>query len=126
VCLAVASTYLERPVSIATFHSLTRSGELGVCSIADLLRALREQGFSARAVRYDPTCPPSHRLPMILHVDRYHFLTAIPASDKRAVLVDPPDEPRVVSWDSLAKRWRGEAVVVGRSDAEVRIALSRN
>ena len=90
----------------------------------DLLRAAREHGLAATAVRYDPRRPPTHRLPMILFVDGYHFLTALPGRDGEVVLVDPPSQPVSAPWSSLEGRWRGEAVVLGRAESEIRTALA--
>ena len=123
VSLAVVSEYLGRPVPIATFHEATSAGELEVCSMADLLRALRRYGFSAKAVRYELGLTPGHRLPMILFVDGNHFLAALPGRQGEVVIVDPPLEASTVEWSGLRPRWHGEAVVVGLSDDEVNLAV---
>lgn len=116
VSLAVVSHALGQPISIATFHKATQAGELGTCSMADLTRALRQNGFAAKAVRYDPAHPPASRLPLVLLLDGFHFVAALPRPDRRLTLIDPPSEPRVVAWPDLRDRWRGEAVVVGPSE----------
>ncbi len=126
VSLAVVSEYLGQPGTIARFHAATNAGELGVCSMKDLLRAARGHGLTATAVRYDPAIPPSHQLPMILYVDDFHFVAALPGRDGAVVLVDPPARPTSVPWSTLKGRWKGEAVVVGRSEADVRVALARD
>ena len=125
VSLAVVTHLLGRPVPISVFHEETGAGALGVCSIADLRRALESHGFAATAVRYDPREPPTHRLPMILFVDQYHFAAALPAPNGKVVVVDPPVEPAAIAWRTLARRWQGEALVVGRSGADVEHALAR-
>ena len=125
VSLAVVGEFLGKPLSIAEFHAATGSGELGTCSMTDLLRALRGNGFSAEAVRYDPGRPPGHRLPMVLFVDGNHFLAALPGRKGQVVLVDPPQEPKLVAWGQLAARWRGEAVVVGLREEDIRLALAQ-
>lgn len=126
VSLATVSHLLGRPVSIAEFRAATKSGDLGVCSVGDLLAALRAKGFAATAVRYDPGHPPSHSQPMVLFVDGDHFLAALPAAGARVLVLDPPNEVAAVAWPTLAPRWRGEAVIVGRDEAEVARALARN
>jgi len=123
VSLAVASEYLGRPATIAWFHRSTQAGDLGVCSVSDLLRASREHGLAATAVRFDPRHPPTHRLPMILFVDGFHFLTALPAPVAGVIIIDPPATPKAMPWSSLAERWNGEAVVIGHDEAEVRLAV---
>ncbi len=99
VSLAVVSEYLGQPGTIARFHAATNAGELGVCSMKDLLRAARGHGLTA---------------------------TALPGRDGAVVLVDPPARPTSVPWSTLKGRWKGEAVVVGRSEADVRVALARD
>lgn len=122
--LAVVSEYLGRPIPIVVFHEAAGAGDLGVCSVADLLRALRQHGFSAKAVRYRAGSAPGHRLPMVIFVDGNHFLVALPGPRGKVVIVDPPLEPSVVQWSQLAPRWHGEAVIVGLSDDDVRLALA--
>lgn len=97
VSLAIASQYLGRPVGIAEFRQATGAGDLGVCSIADLVRASERYGLAAAAVRYTPGAPPGHGLPMILFVNADHFLAALPMPDGRFVLIDPPGEPRPIA-----------------------------
>lgn len=122
VALAVISRVLDRPGTIAAFHELTGSGELGVCSLADLERAIEHHGLAATAVRHNPQRPPRHRLPMVLYVDGRHFLAALPAGADRVIVLDPPSEPRVRLWAELRTRWRGEALVIGATEADVRRA----
>jgi len=124
VSLAVVSHYLGKPATIAELHAETGAGRLGHCSISDLLRALEHRGFSASAIRYPASRPPKHNLPMILHVDGDHFVVAIGRlADDDVVVVDPPLTPRIMHWSDLASRWRGDAVVVAGSEAELRVAL---
>ena len=123
VALAEAADILGSPVSIAQFHEATRAGEAGACSMADLQRALREHGFSSAAVRYAPPGHPRHALPTILLIDGAHFLVALPSRGDQFVLLDPPAEPVAANWSELGERWRGEALVVGRSATEVENAI---
>jgi hypothetical protein len=62
---------------------------------------------------------------MILFVDDYHFVAALPGPAGDVVLVDPPTEPERVAWSALAKRWHGEAIVIGLHDEDVASALRR-
>lgn len=125
VALAVVARVLDRPGTIANFHASTGSGNLGVCSLDDLERAIEAHGLSGAAIRLDPRRPPRHRLPMVLFVDGNHFVTAVPAVDpKHVVILDPPSEPQLAPWSDLYPRWRGEALLVGHSAAELEIALS--
>jgi len=124
VSLAVVGALLGKPVSIKDFHDASGSGELGVCSMADLLRALRARGFAARGLRYHVGSPPKHQLPMVLFLDGNHFLAAQPAPDGSVVLVDLPSEPRKVDWSSLADIWSGESLVVAISEMDLETALA--
>ena len=124
VSLAVVSEYLGKSVPIADFHEETGAGDLGFCSMADLVRALKKHGFAARAVRFDTQPPPFHNLPMVLFVDGDHFLAAIASNPREVVVIDPPKKPQTMPWDELKPRWQGEAVVVGRSENDVREALN--
>lgn len=126
VSLAVVSRLLGKTTPIARFHEDVGAGDLGYYSMTDLLRALRRNGFAAAAVRFNPDRPPSSQLPLILHVDSHHFLTALPRRDGRTVLVDPPNGPTVVDWSELKARWSGNAVIVGPTEESVRLALTSN
>lgn len=122
--LAVVSTLLGSPIPIADLHADTHAGEIGVCSFQDMKISLLKHGFCAEAIRYDPRHPPSHELPLILHVDDSHFLVALPVRGDRCILIDPPDEPRVVGWASLGGRWKGDAIIVSRNDSDLRRAIN--
>lgn len=126
VSLAVVSEYLGVPGTIAGFHTTTKAGSLGVCSMTDLRRAAREHGLAALAVCYDPKRPPSHSLPMILFLDGHHFVTALPGPVGRLVLVDPPAKPSTITWSSLQGRWKGEALIVSRSETENIAAVAQH
>ncbi len=126
VSLAVVSHYLGRPVPIAAFHEATGAGALGVCSISDLIGALRQKGFACTALRYDPRRPPSHDLPMVLFVDGAHFLVALPGGKNTVVLVDPPSKSDVATCAQLAVRWQGEAVVVAMTNTDLSRALEQD
>lgn len=123
VSVAVVSHYLGAPGTIAQFHRETRAGQLGHCSMSDLLRALRLQGFAAEALHYPGGVAPGHGLPMILHVDHDHFLVAIGVPSGRVVLLDPPRQPAMLRWSDLSERWDGSAIVVAKSEARLRVAL---
>lgn len=122
--LAIVAEYLGRPVTLSDFHEETRAGAIGVSSLADLVRALRSRGFSATAVRYNPSTPPTHQLPMVLFVDGHHFLAALPGPLGQVVIVDPPAEPKRQAWSEIGERWNGESVVVGLKSDEVEKAIS--
>lgn len=122
----MVSRYLKKPVSVAEFHHLTHAGDLGVCAFTDLLNVLRQHGFSAEAVCYQRNQPPRHRLPMILFVDSNHFLVAIPGTARRVCIVNPPNDPRLMTWDQLSTRWDGAAIIVGLDEAAVKAALGRD
>ncbi len=124
VSLAVVAEYLDRPATIRELNDATRAGELGACSFADLLRALRERGFAAEALRYDSGRPPSHRLPMVLFVDGHHFFAALPGRAGRVVIVDPPREPVDTDWADLTNRWQGEAILVALDETTLRRAIA--
>jgi len=122
VSLSVVSHYFNSPVEIGVFNRLTNAGESGVCSMEDLRFALRNQGYEAIAIRYPKGRVPAHRLPMILYVDRNHFLTTIPV-DNGAIVIDPPNSPYFSDWRSLEERWTGESLVASPSSAELQEAL---
>jgi ABC-type bacteriocin/lantibiotic exporter with double-glycine peptidase domain len=125
VSLAVVSRYLDRPVSISEYNADTHAGDLGVCSMADLVHALKKHGFAAVPVRYDGTRrPPPHSQPMILYVNSGHFMSVFPSVGGRIVIVDPPSEPKLADWSDLLPHWKGEAVVVGRSETDLQAALA--
>lgn len=126
VALAAVSQRLGRPGSIADFHRSTGAGNLGVCSLDDTGRALERHGLASVALRYRNNRAPCHRLPMILFVDGNHFITVVSAIDPATVVViDPPEEPRLTSWADLRSRWGGEALLVGRTESEINLALNR-
>lgn len=112
VTLAIASQYLGRKVSIGEFHHATQAGDLGVCSFSDLIRALRQYGFNATALRYDKPPAIHGDAPLILWVDGGHYVVALPGPGDGIVIVDPPNEPRIAHWSELAGRWKGEAISV--------------
>ena len=113
VSLAIVTCYLGAPVPLRELHAETRAGEMGVCSMADLIQVLRKHGFSATAVKYKSHYVGNHGGPMILFVDGNHFLTAVPGHSGRVVLIDPPAEPVTTTWSALSRRWTGEAIIVG-------------
>ncbi len=113
VCIAAVTGYLGRPVGLAEARDMVRLGENGFCSFTDILRALRERDFSARALRFDPSNPGRPREPMILFVSGTHFVAAFPCADGTVIVLDPPSEPRRLSWRALAGVWGGEAIVIG-------------
>lgn len=125
VSLAIASHLLERPATLERCNESTKAGELGVCSMADLVRAAPEVGLFGIAVRLDAESAARLRLPMILFVDGHHFLTAYPAQEDRVILIDSPSEPAQSSWAEVGSRWNGEAVVIGPNEREVQQGLSR-
>lgn len=124
VCLALVTEALgKHEWSITQFHEKSRAGDIGMCSMGELVRVLREEGFAAQAVRYEGNDLPDHTLPSILFLDGEHFVTALPVKGGQIVVLDPPNQLKVTTWSALRPRWSGEAVVAALNDDELSHAL---
>lgn len=123
VSLAVASYWCRSPATIERLNALCRVGESGTTSLLDLQKAATALGLEAKAVRLETPRPLPWKLPMILHLNGDHFVPALPIDDHKMVLVDLPGEPKVWDARSLAGDWRGVALLLSPSSAEMAAAL---
>ena len=116
VGLSLVSRYLGHPISIEECHRATGAGEMGLCSMLDLVQAARTHSLFAQPVRMTPAKARALKYPMILHVEKSHFLVALPRDDGKLVVLDPPDEPVVKAWGDFSETWTGEAIVISNKE----------
>jgi ABC-type bacteriocin/lantibiotic exporter with double-glycine peptidase domain len=125
ICVTVASGFLDHPIELNRVKQVVRADGLGRCSMADLIDGLHRLGFSARRVKVQSQALQKLAgLPTILYVSQSHFVVIMPVGDGSVVVVDPPRPVECVPGSTLARRWKGEAIVVRNSPEELEIALS--
>jgi ABC-type bacteriocin/lantibiotic exporter with double-glycine peptidase domain len=125
VCVTVVSELLGRPVELQRVKELVRTDGLGRTSMEELQDGLRCQGFSALGVRLSPgTLKDLAGVPLILFVNRSHFLVALPTGVGTAVILDPPHPAACWTADALGQRWGGEAILVQNSPEELQRVLA--
>lgn len=120
VSLALVGHWLGAPRPLDEWNRLTRTSEGGLSSLGGLREGARAAGLSAEAIRWDPRGPVPWDGPAILHIDGNHFVAALPVGRDAFVIADPPNPPKIVGHRALATQWDGVALVVSRSDAELR------
>ncbi|MGC8642048.1 MAG: cysteine peptidase family C39 domain-containing protein [Isosphaeraceae bacterium] len=123
--LAILARWHGLEPTIDDLNRLARVGDSGVSSMRDLRDAATKIGLHAQAVQLDPTASFPWELPMILHLREDHFAAVLPVGHDRLVLVDPPDEPRLVDRRWLQGDWKGLALVVAKSEAVLTEALGK-
>jgi ABC-type bacteriocin/lantibiotic exporter with double-glycine peptidase domain len=124
VCVAAAAQILGRPLEVSRAREVVAVDGLGRTSMAELVDGLHRLGFAAVGVKVDPGSLGRLTAPVILYVNRSHFLVALPVGDGTAVLVDPPTPVRAESLSVLQGRWSGEAIIVRNSPEELRTAAA--
>jgi ABC-type bacteriocin/lantibiotic exporter with double-glycine peptidase domain len=120
VSVIVATGALGQSVDFRQIKETIPTDALGQTSMAELVDGLEQLGFCALGVQLDARSLDRVGGPVILYVDRSHFLVVLPVGDGSAVLVDPPHPVRTVAISDLAGRWAGEAILVRKSEEEMR------
>jgi ABC-type bacteriocin/lantibiotic exporter with double-glycine peptidase domain len=124
VCVALTSHLLGQPVALSRAKEVVSVDGLGRTSLAQVVDGLRGLGFSAIGVKLDArSLGQLTGTPVILYVNRGHFVVALPVGNGSAVLVDPPHPVRCTSLRALAGQWSGEAVLVQDSRNKLRTIL---
>jgi ABC-type bacteriocin/lantibiotic exporter with double-glycine peptidase domain len=85
--------------------------------------ALRDKGFGVAAVEFNPRAPIPARLPMVLYLDRGHFVAAFAVDDDRVIVIDPPSNATALSRQDLAERWLGKALIVAATPEALASAM---
>jgi rhodanese-related sulfurtransferase len=110
-----------------TFRSLLRSRYVGSSkgsTFAELADALRARGLHTVSVsRMDISTLAHCRFPVILHVrsdveqaTANHFVLYLGDVNGRAIVMNPPGQPALVSFRRIAAVWDGKGVIVSPHD----------
>lgn len=125
VSATIITHILSRPVDFSLMSKVIPVDGLGRVSMIDLIGGLRKVGFYAAGVRLDnQSLKRIQGLPVILYVNRSHFLVIIPTEHKGMVVIDPPYEPYIADWNSVSFQWTGEAILVKNSNEEIKEILT--
>jgi ABC-type bacteriocin/lantibiotic exporter with double-glycine peptidase domain len=109
---------------IEHFYKLSGVGDDGTCTFNDLLRSLQQDGVAAEAIKMENPGSIDINCPIIIRLDGFHFVVALPRDKEALILIDPPGEPKITSWEGLQGRWDGEAIITSKSHDELRSHLS--
>jgi ABC-type bacteriocin/lantibiotic exporter with double-glycine peptidase domain len=124
VCVVATARILGRPVEVSHAREVVSVDGLGRTSMAELVDGLHRLQFAALGGKLEPRSLDRLPAPVILYVNRAHFLVALPVGDGSVVVVDPPTPIRAEPIAVLAGRWTGEAIIVRNSPEELRTAVA--
>lgn len=124
VAVTMATEVLGRRIESGRAKQAIPVDALGRTSMAEIIDGLGALGFQAVGVKLDmQSLRRLEGLPVILFVDRSHFLVALPVGDGSVVVMDPPHPVRVETSASLSSRWTGEAILLHHSPDQLRKAI---
>lgn len=123
VCVLAAAQVLEHPLEPSQVHQAIPADGLGRTSMTDLVAGFRRLGFSAAGVSLTPRHLARLPPPVILYVERSHFVVALPGNDETVVMIDPPEPVRSVRLSDLGGKWDGEAIIVQRTAIDLQRTL---
>jgi ATP-binding cassette subfamily B protein len=109
-CLAMVLGYYGKPTSLATLRAAVGGAGQGV-NARQLVDTARSFGLRARGVKLEIEklrfLPPGS----ILHWEMNHFVVLEAVDRRGARILDPASGPRHISWQELANRCTGIAVL---------------
>ena len=121
VAVATASHLLGRPIGLGVIRSQMNPDPMGRCSLTQVYRTLRGQGFSAFAVRLNQEALMTlgAKTVAILFVDRSHFVVVRSVDDGVITLFDPPYKPVTIPVGEMPYDWSGEAILASADQDEL-------
>jgi hypothetical protein len=129
-CLYAALRILDTKVSYPQLIRPEYIHSAQGSTLADLVNAAERWGVRAMAIRnLTVEDLPGISDPMILHVKssvgspKYNHFVLLVRLGHRFVIMDPPDEPKEVSFRDLRQRWAGTAVLVSPGPIAIRRKL---
>lgn len=121
VCIVVVSELLGRPVKLERVKQAVHADGLGRISMAELQYGLRSQGFNAVGVKLNfDVLRNLDGIPLVLYVNRSHFLVILPTGTGSVVVLDPPHPVECLPSSALRSRWGGEAILVQKTPEDLR------
>lgn len=130
--LAMIAAYHGKRVSIARLRELAGTDRQGT-TMAGLISASEQVGFSARAVRAAAESLPGIPLPAVAHWKengRNHYVVLCHIARKTVVVADPATGKRKLTLDEFHRCWTGVLLLLGnkpdiRSIVTARSSFSR-
>jgi len=112
--LATVSAFYKKRCSLARLREAAGTDRQGT-TVAGVVAAAEDIGFSARAVRAAMDALPNAPMPAIAHWrenGRNHFVVIFKPGSKRIVIGDPAYGLRYVGIDAFRERWTGVLLIL--------------
>ncbi|MFH1300839.1 MAG: cysteine peptidase family C39 domain-containing protein [Planctomycetota bacterium] len=125
VAVSVVTHYLKQPRSLAECNQVVHCDTLGRSSMEDLTTGLDKLGLYSVGLKLDSKAALNFKVPLILFVNGKHFAAALPHTDGKMVIIDPPYKPKHAEESELRQRWTGEALLISTSKDSLNSEMQR-